>query len=154
MKRNVPWNVASVLQIIPMISAKTLPYFYLLIDTKFGDLMSCDSKDIFKNALCLMYLLQTERFIESLSISTALVACRLRFSKSTSIMITTYYLHTIILTKTIPKKGEKRTKKKTIKNKNKTKKQTTSPCLHHRWKCYQTIALKDQHVRPTSLASL
>ena len=26
--------------------------------------------------------------------------------------------------------------------------------LHHRWRCYQTIALNDQQVGPTSLALL
>ena len=37
-----------------------------------------------------------------------------------------------------------------------TKTATTysSPCLHHRWRCYQAIALNDQQVGPTSLALL
>ena len=37
-----------------------------------------------------------------------------------------------------------------------TKTATTysSPCLHHRWRCYQVIALNDQQVGPTSLALL
>ena len=30
----------------------------------------------------------------------------------------------------------------------------SSPCLHHRWRCYQAIALNDQQVGPTSLALL
>ena len=25
-----------------------------------------------------------------------------------------------------------------------------SPCLHHRWRCYQAIALNDQQIWPTS----
>ena len=29
-----------------------------------------------------------------------------------------------------------------------------SPCLHHRWRCYQAIALNDQQIGPTSLALL
>ena len=30
----------------------------------------------------------------------------------------------------------------------------SSPCLHHKWRCYQAIALNDQQVGPTSLALL
>ena len=58
--------------------------------------------------------------------------------------------------------------KKTKKNKKQTNKQTnkpttkhtktaltySSPCLHHRWRCYQAIALNDQQVGPTALALL
>ena len=47
------WNLAPVIQIIQMISEKYWPYIYQL--TMFGGLMSCGSKDIFKNAPCLMY---------------------------------------------------------------------------------------------------
>ena len=61
---------------------------------------------------------------------------------------------------------QKTTKKQTNKQSNKqsnkptTTKQTkttttySSPCLHHRWRCYQAIALNDQQVGPTSLALL
>ena len=37
-----------------------------------------------------------------------------------------------------------------------TKRVTTfnSLCLHHRWRCYQPIALNDQKIGPTSLALL
>ena len=52
------------------------------------------------------------------------------------------------------RKGKKITKEKAIKEKSKTNKQATAkqtksattyniPCLHHRWRCYQTIALND-----------
>ena len=58
-------------------------------------------------------------------------------------------------------KKQKRKNKKTNKQTNKpttkhTKTATTysSPCLHHRWRCYQAIALNDQQVGPTSLALL
>ena len=53
---------------------------------------------------------------------------------------------------------KKQTKKK--KEKQTTTKQTktaityNSPCLHHRWKCYQAIALNDEQVGPASLALL
>ena len=51
---------------------------------------------------------------------------------------------------------------KTKKKQNKTKQQQntktattySSPCLHHRWRCYQAIVLNDQQVGPTSLALL
>ena len=65
------------------------------------------------------------------------------------------------------KKQTTKNKKKKLKTKNKTKKtqKTTtkqtktattynSPCLHHRWRCYQVIALNDQQKGPTSLALL
>ena len=62
------------------------------------------------------------------------------------------------------KKTQNKTKKtkQTNKQSNKpitakhTKTATTysSPCLHHRWRCYQAIALNDQQVGPTSLALL
>ena len=66
----------------------------------------------------------------------------------------------------LPKKNKKQINKK---NKTKTNKQSnkpitakhtktattySSPCLHHRWRCYQAIALNDQQVGPTSLALL
>ena len=63
---------------------------------------------------------------------------------------------------------KKTNKKKTTKNNNnnnkhqqqqqatikQTKTATTynSPCLHHKWRCYQAIALNDHKVGPTSLA--
>ena len=57
------------------------------------------------------------------------------------------------------KKRQKKTKKTNIQTNQQqqnTKTATTysSPCLHHRWKCYQAIALNDQQVGPTSLALL
>ena len=72
------------------------------------------------------------------------------------------------------KKNKTKEKQKTKKQKKTTKKQQTnkesnkppttkhtktattysSPCLHHRWRCYQAIALNDQQVGPTSLALL
>ena len=59
------------------------------------------------------------------------------------------------------KKGEKKQQR----NNKKEKKQTTtiqtksattynSPRLHHRWRCYQAIALNGQYVGPTFLAPL
>ena len=62
-------------------------------------------------------------------------------------------------------KKNKQNKKKNKKQKKQTNKQTTakhtktattysSLCLHHRWRCYQAIALNDQQVGPTSLALL
>ena len=53
----------------------------------------------------------------------------------------------------------KRKNKQTMKNKNKRNKQKQqkhiiAPCLHQRWRCFQTIALNDQQVGPTSLAPL
>ena len=48
------WNFAQVLQIAQKIPRNyTLAYIFQL--TKVGDLMSCGTKDIFKNAPCLMY---------------------------------------------------------------------------------------------------
>ena len=55
------------------------------------------------------------------------------------------------------KKKENPTNKQTNKQTTKqTKIATTynSPNLHHRWRCYQAIAVNDQQVRPTSLALL
>ena len=57
------------------------------------------------------------------------------------------------------KQTSKQTNKQTIKQTNNTKHTKTattysSPCLHHRWRCYQAIALNDQQVGPTSLALL
>ena len=62
------------------------------------------------------------------------------------------------------KKQKKKTEKKQQTNKQSNKPTTTkhtktattysSPCLHHRWRCYQAIALNDQQVGPTSLALL
>ena len=53
-------------------------------------------------------------------------------------------------------KNKKKTKKKEnkrTKNKRKTA-ASIAPALYHRWRWYQTIALNDQHLRPTSLAPL
>ena len=68
------------------------------------------------------------------------------------------------LQKTQQKKKQKKlqTSKQTNKQSNKptttkhTKTATTysSPCLHHRWRRYQGIALNDQQVGPTSVALL
>ena len=60
--------------------------------------------------------------------------------------------------KKIEKKQQKQTNKQsnkptTIKH-TKTAVTYSSPCLHHRWRCYQAIALNDQQVGPTSLALL
>ena len=59
------------------------------------------------------------------------------------------------------KKNKNKTKqKKQQQQQQATTKQTktattyNSPCLHHRWRCYQAIALNDQQVGPTSLALL
>ena len=60
------------------------------------------------------------------------------------------------------KKNNNKQTKQTNKQSNKatttkhTKTATTynSPCLHHRWRCYQAIALNDQQAGPTSLALL
>ena len=63
-------------------------------------------------------------------------------------------------------KNKKQTNKQTNKQINKQSNNPTttkhiktatiysSPCLHHRWRCYQAIALNDQQVGPTSLALL
>ena len=51
-KLNRTWNLAPVLQIIQKILENCYPCIYQL--TKFGDFMSCGSKDIFRNAPCLM----------------------------------------------------------------------------------------------------
>ena len=73
----------------------------------------------------------------------------------------TYRNHVAIPTK---KKTRKKQNKKKQKNKQSNKPTTTkhtktattysSPCLHHRWRHYQAIALNDQQVGPTSLALL
>ena len=48
------WNLAPNLQIVKKIpEIIALVYIYQL--ARFGDLMNCGSKDIFKNAPCLMY---------------------------------------------------------------------------------------------------
>ena len=53
----------------------------------------------------------------------------------------------------LEKKNTKKKKKTTTKQR-KTGKTYNSPCLHHRWRCYQAIALNDQQIGPTSLALL
>ena len=107
-------------------------------------------------------LRQTQSFIESCSISTALIPYSLRFSQ------VQWYYNSNIISKLyctnrnhvpIPKKKKKKKRthtKQKSKNKNKTKTAATynSPCLHHRWRCYQAIALNDQQIGPTSLALL
>ena len=52
------------------------------------------------------------------------------------------------------KKKNKQTNKPTTTKDTKTATTYSSPCLHHRWRCYQAIALNDQQVGPTSLALL
>ena len=44
----------------------------------------------------------------------------------------------------------------TKETKTKETKETTysSPCLHHKWRCYQAIALNNQQIGSTSLALL
>ena len=44
--------------------------------------------------------------------------------------------------------------KKTTTKESKTATTYNNPCLHHRWICYQAIALNDQQVRSTSLPNL
>ena len=99
------------------------------------------------------YLFHTQRFIDSWSISTVLSPfIASGFPKVTSIIITTSYLNSTALKsccypwkRYLKKINEK--KKKTIKRKVKqTKTGTTDnrPCLHHRWRYYQAIALNDQ----------
>ena len=100
---------------------------------------------------------QSQRFIESWSISIVLVPYSLRFSQ-----VYWYYNRNIISNSTVPIETmllslEKETHtKKTNNNKTKQKTKTTysSSCLHHRWRCYQEIALNDQQIGPTSLALL
>ena len=52
------------------------------------------------------------------------------------------------------KQTNKQSNKPTTTKHTKTATTYSSPCLHHRWRCYQTIALNDQQVGPTSLALL
>ena len=60
----------------------------------------------------------------------------------------------------LQKRKTKKTKTKKQSNKPITTKHTKtattygSPCLHHRRRCYQAIALNDQQVGPISLALL
>ena len=58
--------------------------------------------------------------------------------------------------KNTTKQKNKQTNNQTNQQQQNTKTATTyiSPCLHHRWRCYQAIALNDQQVGPTSLALL
>ena len=56
--------------------------------------------------------------------------------------------------KTKKQKKQKQTNKQTTTKQTKTATTYNSPCLHHRWRCYQAIALNDQQVGPTSLALL
>ena len=57
-------------------------------------------------------------------------------------------------TKKTTKKTNKQSNKPTTTKHTKTATTYSSPCLHHRWRCYQAIALNDQQVGPTSLALL
>ena len=50
--------------------------------------------------------------------------------------------------------NNKQTNKPTTTKHTKTATTYSSPCLHHRWRYYQAIALNDQQVGPTSLALL
>ena len=52
------------------------------------------------------------------------------------------------------KQKNKQSHKPTTTKHTKTATRYSSPCLHHRWRCYQAIALNDQQVGPTSLALL
>ena len=56
--------------------------------------------------------------------------------------------------KTQKKQTNEQSKKPTTTKHTKTATTYSSPCLHHRWRCYQAIALNDQQVEPTSLALL
>ena len=56
--------------------------------------------------------------------------------------------------KTKNKQKNKQSNKPTTTKHTKTATTYSSPCLHHRWRCYQAIALNDQQVGPTSLALL
>ena len=55
---------------------------------------------------------------------------------------------------TTNKQTNKQSNKPTTTKHTKTATTYSSPCLHHRWRCYQAIALNDQQVGPTSLALL
>ena len=52
------------------------------------------------------------------------------------------------------KQTNKQSSKATTTKHTKTATTYSSPCLHHRWRCYQAIAFNDQQVGPTSLALL
>ena len=73
-------------------------------------------------------------------------------------MLQFYKKATTKKTKTKKRNKNKQTNKQS--NKPATTKHTktattySSPCLHHRWRCYQAIALNDQQVGPTSLVLL
>ena len=104
-------------------------------------------------------LCQTQRFIESWSISTALVPYSLRFSQvhwyyNSNIISKLYYPYRNHVA--IPSKKKHTHTHKHTKTTKQTKTATTynSPCLHHMWRCYQAIALNDQQIGPTSLALL
>ena len=57
-------------------------------------------------------------------------------------------------TKKTSKETSKQSNKPTTTKHTKTATTYSSPCLHHRWRCYQAIALNGQQVGPTSLALL
>ena len=52
------------------------------------------------------------------------------------------------------KETNKQSNKRTTTKHTKTATTYSSPCLHHRLRCYKAIALNDQQVGPTSLALL
>ena len=52
------------------------------------------------------------------------------------------------------KKTHTHTHTKTATKQTKTATTYKSPCLHHRWRCYQAIALHDQQIGPTSIVLL
>ena len=56
--------------------------------------------------------------------------------------------------KTKNKQTKKQSNKPTTIKHSKTAATYSSPCLHHRWRCYQAIVLNDQQVGPPSLALL
>ena len=56
--------------------------------------------------------------------------------------------------KTKQKQTNKQPNKPTTTKHTKTATTYSSLCLHHRWRCYQAIALNDQQLGPTSLALL
>ena len=101
-------------------------------------------------------LRQIQRLIQSSSISTALVPHSFRFfqvhwlyNRNIILVISTVPIEIMLLSL------EKNTHTHTQRTKQaKTATTYNSPCLHHRWRCYQAIALNDQQTGPTSLALL
>ena len=52
------------------------------------------------------------------------------------------------------KQTNKQSNKPTTTKHTKTATTYSSPCLHHRWRCYQAIAMNDQQVGPTSFRAI